>query len=310
MPRAPGRDIAELFGYSPDDLSQSASLAFERGMCPFSKQPCSKRDHSSGVVYGVCSVTNGSRADENNDVIVCPQRLYADDYRVLKLVADEIWSNDYEQLVVGGTLDDLKSRALAVSNSVVAFGYRSGKEVSAGSMSMDWVLQRYSSDRRRLQASEFVGIEVQSIDITGNYRDPWAAYKRLKNGHHVPSIPNSEHGLNWANVHKRLIPQIIRKGNLYSRVPRARGFFFLTPDLVFQRFEGVLGTVAPANAPSRDTLSIITFELRGRTTPGSVRALAVKRRLHFRLSDVAAAFVSHVADEGPSELDRSLMSIL
>jgi len=258
----------------------------------------------------VCSVTNGSRSDEHQDVIVCPERLYADDYRVLKLVADEVWADDHDDLVVGGSLDELKAQALSRVNSVVAFGQRSGKEISAGSMSMDWVLQRYRSDRRRLQATDFVGIEVQSIDITGNYRDPWAAYEKLKRGHKVSSIPNSGHGLNWANVHKRLIPQIIRKGNLYSRVQRARGFFFLTPDQVFQRFEDVLGTVPPAEGPSRDTLSIITFDLRGGTGHGTVRALAVKRRLHFKLKDVAMAFVNHVTDDGPSELDSTLLALL
>lgn len=63
-------------------------------------------------------------------------------------------------------------------------------------------------------------------------------------------------------------------------------------------------------APSRDTLSIITFELRAATSPGSIRALAVSRRLHYKLSDVSTAFVSYVADDGPSELDATLKSIL
>lgn len=308
--RASGRDISELFGYAPDDRSAHAASAFKNGICPFSRLPCSKRDHSSGVVYGVCSVTNGSQSDATQDVIVCPERMYADDYRVLHLVADEVWSGEYDKLVVGGTVDELRRKALSSTSSVVAFGQRSGKEVSAGSMSMDWVLQRYTSTRLRLSAQDFVGIEIQSIDITGNYRDPWAAYQRLKNGISVQSIPNSGHGLNWANVHKRLLPQIIRKGNLYARIPRARGFFFLTPDQVFKRFEEVLGNLKPYDAPSRETLSIITFELRAATSPGSIRALAVSRRLHYKLRDVSAAFINYVADDGPSELDATLKSIL
>jgi hypothetical protein len=308
--RALGKDIAELFGFAPDDMSPSATDAFHNKICPFSKRKCSKTDHLGKMAYGVCSVTNGSSKDKRNDVIVCPVRIYANDYNVLQLVAEDVWKSEFKKLVVGGTLEILKNNASAVPDSVVAFGQHSGKEVSAGSMSMDWVLQRYKTVQGCLQPQDFVGIEIQSIDITGNYRGPWNAYQSLKNGTPTGNIPSSEHGLNWANVHKRLIPQLIRKGNIYSRTTGARGFFFVTPEQVFKRFENVLGTVATAKSVSRDNISIITLELDPNTSPGSVRSLVVKRRLHISLHDLATAFVNHVEADAPDELEQSMKSIL
>ena len=83
----------------------------------------------------------------------------------------------------------------------------SGHEINLrGKLSMDWVLAKIEDGT----LLEYTGVEVQSIDITGNYRDAWYAYKNLAANRSKP-IPSSAHGMNWANVHKRLIPQIIRK---------------------------------------------------------------------------------------------------
>ena len=254
--RASGRDIGELFGYAPDDLSGVAVRHFREGICPFSGVGCGKIDHSRGIVYGVCSVSKGSRAGAESDVIVCPERIYADHYECLQNIVEEVWEDSSrDDLVVGGELHELRSEAMRREEPVVAFGQRSGREVSApgASMSMDWVLQRYRRVGEQLIPAEFVGAEVQSIDITGNYRAPWNAYDSMKQGHshQIHSIPNSGHGLNWANVHKRLLPQIVRKGNLYVRTRTCKGFFFITPDVVFERFESILGSLDPAPRSGR-----------------------------------------------------------
>ena len=124
---------------------------------------------------------------------------------------------------------------------------------------MDWVLQSYDTNGHTLVPMEFVGIEVQSIDITGNYRDTWDAYRQMKEGIPVTDVPSSGHGLNWANVHKRLIPQIIRKGNIYSKSERCKGFYFIVPEAVYQKFEEVIGDVPTLGAPHRENLSVITL---------------------------------------------------
>ena len=96
---------------------------------------------------------------------------------------------------------------------------------------MDWVLAKVKSGKLK----EYVGIEVQSIDITGNYRDCWHSYNNLTPGTKI--ISSSCHGMNWANVHKRLIPQIIRKGLVYSRSSMVKkGVYFIVPDIVYRKF--------------------------------------------------------------------------
>lgn len=309
--RARGRDIAELFGYAPDDTSDGAVSAFESGTCPFSGRRCSKIDHSTGTVYGVCSVTRGSKAGPQDDVVVCPQRLYAGDFSVLEMVVRDVWGqNGPEELIIGGTAADLRRRALAETAPVVAFGQHSAREVSTGSMSMDWVLQSYGVKNGRLIPASVVGVEVQSIDITGNYRDPWSAYRSMKAGQKPSAVPDSGHGLNWANVHKRLVPQLIRKGNIYRRLPNSQGFFFLTPEAVFQRFESILGPVECTDGPATDVLSVRTFALGDEMGNGKHRALLPVRSLNLRLDDVAAAFVSHVDESAVDEFAIRLAAML
>lgn len=243
--RATGKDITELFGFSPDDIS-APSLKNHRGQnCPFTGNTCSKTNHDQSVVYGVCSVTNGITSSPETNVIICPNRLYANDYQTLKDVVDRVWPNKHYPLIIGGTLDELRDRANKLDECVIAFGKGSGKEIavdSNGPMSLDWVLQLYTRDASKLIAKKYIGVEVQSIDITGNYRENWSAYNRQRLEsieHEMP--PSSGHGLNWANVIKRLMQQIIRKGNIYKSSEKCAGFFFIVPDIVYSRFENVLG---------------------------------------------------------------------
>ena len=222
--RAAGQDIVELFGYAPDDLSASAVKFTRDKQCPFSKTQCSKTNHNQSEIYGTCSVSTGSNKLPGSETIVCPTRLYANQYASFSDVVADAWKQHKPTLVAGGTLENLRKEAMKHNESVVAFGQNSGAELqvdSFGKMSLDWVLQRYQlKSDKSLKPVDFVGIEVQSIDTTGNYRDNQTFYvdarlnNRLKNS--LP--PNSRHGLNWANVHKRLIPQIIRKGNIYSQM--------------------------------------------------------------------------------------------
>ncbi len=56
---------------------------------------------------------------------------------------------------------------------------------------MDWILQKYSpAPLGVFRPSGFIGIEVQSIDITGNYRENWQAYFALHRARKVRNIPN------------------------------------------------------------------------------------------------------------------------
>jgi hypothetical protein len=306
--RARGQDIVELFGFAADDTSPQSVAHFQQSACPFVGTRCGKTNHDGSLVYGTCSVTTGKAKQE---IIICPKRMYADNYRVLLDAAHSVWPGI--TLVAGGTVSDMEARTRQHNECAVALGQNSGREVTInanGKLSLDWVIQRYKRSGSAMVAQDYIGIEVQSIDITGNYRDNWKAYSDMRSGVKINSVPDSGHGMNWANVHKRLIPQIIRKGNVYAATDRCLGFFFILPDLVYEKFEGVLGNIPAQPAPSKDRLSVLTYVFDKTQVPGQSRRLNLHRTKHHSLADIAFAFTTH-SDAGTSKaLDEFLKYVL
>ncbi len=93
---------------------------------------------------------------------------------------------------------------------MVALGKYFGKELrlpgrgARGGYFVDWALPRIDS-------SGALGsrVEVQSIDTTGTFRPE---VELLRAGHR--SVPPSKAGLNWENVNKRILPQLIYQGHV------------------------------------------------------------------------------------------------
>jgi hypothetical protein len=167
---------------------------------------------------------------------------------------------------------------------------------------MDWVLAKIEAGR----LIEYVGVEVQSIDITGNYRDSWHSYKNLSED--TQAIPSSEHGMNWANVHKRLIPQIIRKGTVYARSQIVRsGLYFVVPDIVYQKFEDIIGRDIPLlDQGGKDVLTIHTYELSPFVQHGEHRSLMMKRNIRCSLEEFSQRFISGPNLPGGEQLDNAV----
>ncbi|WP_170517396.1 NotI family restriction endonuclease [Ruegeria atlantica] len=309
--RANSNDIVEFFGHSPDDMSVSAVTSFNQKSCPFVGGGCTKINHENKTVYGVCSVTGALDGKTRDEVVICPKRLYAEGYGILKKVTEVVWGD--LPLVVGGGQKTLSAKASKHKECVVAFGQNSVREVTVKSfsrLSMDWVLQRYRMNGLFLEAIDYVGVEVQSIDITNNYRDPFQAYSALKMGVSVTDIPDSEHGLNWANVHKRLIPQIIRKGNVYTHAERCVGFFFVVPDQVYKKFEEILGELPEQQSPNRKNLSVLTYILGDPVPSGEIRQLSNVRERHHSLEDIALAFCTNSHPDASKNLEQNLKKML
>lgn len=309
--RADGNDIVELFGFSPDDTTPNAVAKLQSVLCPFLESQCTKTNHDQTVVYGTCAVTGSRKDGVRDEVIICSKRLYAQNYRIFKNITQWVWGD--LPLVVGGDLKSLYEQASQHLECVVAFGQNSGREIvvySNGKLSMDWVLQRYTLKDLYLIAEDFIGIEIQSIDITGNYRDTFSAYSSLKNGQLTNLIPNSGHGLNWANVHKRLIPQIIRKGNIYSHCDRCLGFFFILPEQVYEKFDEILGDIEEEQNYGRDNLTILTYVLGDPVAHGRIRDLVNTMIKHHSLQNIAMAFSTNTDPKAPMALDCSLRDIL
>ena len=309
--RSDGKDIVELFGFAPDDIGKIAKDYFSNQKCPFIGSKCTKTNHDQTIVYGTCSVSGVKLETGREEIIICPKRLYANNYRIFADVISLVWGD--VPLVIGGSIDELRLKALEKEQCIIAFGQNSGKEVSLnsnGKISMDWVLQRYIRKGNHLTSEDFVGIEIQSIDITGNYRHTFDAYAAFKNGAPPPFIPKSGHGLNWANVHKRLIPQIIRKGNIYRQISRCSGFFFILPDQVYGKFDEVLGEIDEENSSSRHNLSVLTYTLGRNVATGEIRPLVQRKTKHHAIANIALAFSENTAADAPDTLDNLLKKIL
>ncbi len=220
-----------------------------------------------------------------------------------KRVAYNVFGNDFEFL----TYQEYISRRNDIIECIVALGQTSGKEVKLGtSLSMDWVLAKV----HRGNLIEYVGIEVQSIDITGNYRDNWYAYKNLNSPDTI--IPKSGHGMNWANVHKRLIPQLIRKGLIYSRSNLvASGLYFVLPDIVYQKFEEVIGSDIPlVDKCAPDILTVHTYSLSSPVEHGQQRHLILEREIKFELEEFSGRFIAGANLPSGEDLDNSVRRVL
>ena len=292
------KDLVELFGYAPNDVSNESRSLWNIGGCPFTNRGCIKINHDQTIVYGTCSVTS-----PYGDIIICPNRFYANNYEVIERVAKDAFGN-----IPFMMFDTYIQRRGCNDECIVALGKNSGKEVQVGRhLSMDWVLAKIKNTK----LIEYAGIEIQSIDITGNYRDAWHGYKNLPN-HPDADIPSSCHGLNWANVHKRLIPQLIRKGVVYSRSKLvSNGLYFVLPDIVYKKFEEVVGTDIPAeNAPSNEILTVFTYELGANVASGKQRELLPVRQLRFSLDEFSNRFISGPNLPTGEDLDDAVKRVL
>lgn len=293
------KDLVEVFGYAPDDLTPSVRSLWNLGACPFINRSCSKANHDTTVVYGTCSVTSTF-----GDCVICPNRLYEDNYATLRSASADAFGDDIELLM----FDEYIKRRNERGTFVVALGQNSGKEVKIGrSLSMDWVLAKLENS----VLIQYIGIEVQSIDITNNYRDCWYAYKNLTPS--TRTIPASEHGMNWANVHKRLIPQIIRKGVVYSSSEFVRsGLYFILPDVVYRKFEDIIGADIPLVEDKGP--SILTIHTYGLSEPvsehGSQRTLVPVRQLRVSLDEFAQRFISGPNLPTGRQLDEAVKRVL
>jgi len=297
--RARSKDLVEVFGYEPDDTTPSVRSLWKLGACPFTNKGCTKANHDGSITYGTCSVTSTF-----GDCIICPNRLYENNYATLKRVATQVFGKSAEFVL----FEEYVRRREERGTFAVALGQNSGREVKVGkNLSMDWVLAKISNG----VLVEYTGIEVQSIDITGNYRDSWHGYKNTSPDVSV-SIPSSGHGLNWANVHKRLIPQIIRKGRVYasSKMVKA-GLHFIAPEIVYAKFEDIIGADIPnVSGNASDNITIHTYNLSPMAGHGKQRSLVAARDIKVSLDEFAQRFISGPNLPSGELLDSAVKRVL
>lgn len=167
--------------YIEEILGKRAALGFDPGtegyLCPFIERPCVKRSTADrDNPYPVCTIrqkTSGA------PICVCPKRFYAIDF--LQDVIEHAWPGE-------------KPAYPRIASEVKMEGFGN----------VDFVI----ADTADGQAiNQFLSVELQAIDITGSVR---SAYDALVAGQHLETSPT--YGLNWKNVYKRYINQLISKG--------------------------------------------------------------------------------------------------
>lgn len=201
-------------------------------LCPILGRSCIKT-LNDGVIAGVCAIRQKTIGSPN--VICCPIRMYADGYKMLYTISKHAFDRSLN--LYAGKLAVTKAKdekgAIAVFGKGWGGELKLPKREGAGSYFVDWVLARLDSEG---QLVEFTAVEVQTIDTTGNYRS--AREELIANR----EIVSDTVGLNWENVSKRIIPQIIYKGQVLQREELCKsGLYFVCPKTVYERVMNRLG---------------------------------------------------------------------
>ncbi|MBP1326429.1 hypothetical protein JOF28_001661 [Leucobacter exalbidus] len=284
--------ITDWFGYSAADTSVEATSAASNQRCPFIDDSCEKV-FQDGLVAGVCALKQTTRAP----VVCCPNRLYGDDWKILRDIAAIAFGDKWEFGFTDGWVltpgRTALSEAIRRGSPVIGvFGKKWGGELrlpqrgGSGSYFVDWILAVVTPTG----LAEFVAVEVQTIDTTGNYR---ASIDGLQNGR---EIKKSDAAFNWENVNKRILPQVIYKGNLLQREKLCKGgLFFVTPKPVFERIAKRLlgeGNELPEYPLAPGAVTFLSYDPDWENViPGQPASLLQTGRLTTSVVQVAQAFV-------------------
>ena len=100
--------------------------------------------------------------------------------------------------------------------------------------------------------------------------------------------------LNWENVSKRILPQIIYKGHVLRRERLCKsGLFFVCPTRVYDRIQERLGgNLLPYNNLQPGSLTLMWYDVGEPIADGLSRPLALQGRFTTTVDQVALAFTS------------------
>lgn len=284
--------IVEFFGFEPP--SEFARPFVVDSMCPFTRNTCIKPDHGS------CSI----RQKSGEPIICCPNRLYAENYKALHEIADACFGKGTE-LVTALEARSRRSDAKLTGHEVVAFGKGFGGELplprpkrtdgkASGSYFVDWILAKIGTGG---QLEAFTAVEVQTIDTTGNYKEQVREFFKF-NGYNGYSKTG---GMNWENVNKRILPQLIYKGHALRREPKCeKGLFFVCPHQVYERIVARLGGKLHEYPIGPGTISFRSYKLDDGNPGSDQKKLVFYEQFTTTVDQVALAFTSpmNLPDQG------------
>lgn len=284
--------ISEFFGYKAADKSPISLQTAAKRNCPFLGSFCIKTLSREKVISGVCAIrqkTNGSPS-----VICCPIRLYAENYKMLRLISEKAFKKQLNLYAGRAAID----KAFKEGGAIAVFGKGWGGELrlpqrkGVGSYFVDWVLARLDEYGELV---EITAIEVQTIDTTGSYAK---AQQYLAKDREIVS---DTAGLNWENVSKRIIPQIIYKGQVLQREELCRsGLFLVCPRPVYQRVLDRLGgkDKLPKFPSQPASVNFIAYDTIEEPSEGRITPLGIVEEHSTTVYKVQEAFSSLNLPEG------------
>lgn len=245
--------ILEIYGFHHTDTSKRAEHVRGIHQCPFLEKRCVKKGHTDpSVPLGYCSVKWNSPAGA---IITCPNRLYFDSYEIFRRPIMEVFGTSKNVRLKpeqGGLHPDF---------------------------TMDWVVVKTDPN---LGVLDFFGIEIQTIDITGTVYPAFAAYMAGKD-----DWKRKGYGINWANVWKRLLPQVVAKAQVYRHLGK-RLYVLLQDSLLTY----VLARGDLAKAPKHQGEIIFhSYEYNGKTGADGIRTLEFHTELQTTIEAVQTAFM-------------------
>lgn len=203
--------LAEVFGFPPDNFSAKAQHYRKHRLCPYHNRVPSCTKDKANAPLGVCTIRTGEEL-----AITCPVR-FRQDWRIASDAAAFLFD------------------ASATWTSLTEVRINTANGQSAGNI--DVVLVAYD-DRGRIV--DFGSLEVQSVYISGNIRQPFEYYL---------AAPEERYDMDWSDrklyprpdylssSRKRLAPQLIYKGGIFNAwqkkmaVALHSGFYQTMPDL-------------------------------------------------------------------------------
>jgi hypothetical protein len=146
----------------------------KRAECPFWGEPCIKETRLNGHRLGVCSVVVGKEY-----VVTCPKRYGKDILR-------EIAYNNFKP-----------------NTNVLVFKEVEIVKVGNSGLKSDYLLV----DKNNFE--NFVAVEIVTVDTTNTGELVRAFRDAIQKGYYARKY---NFGINWANVVKRTLPQLVKKG--------------------------------------------------------------------------------------------------
>jgi len=278
--------LIEFHGFPP--LSPSSRALAARKWCPFVDAKC-KKSRSGGA----CAL----QAPKGPPVIICPNRLYGDHFKVISRIAYETYGITCELITDIEAEDRRRNHALS-GDEVVIFGQGYSGEVGikapaeegeTGSFKVDFLLVKVGAD---LEPISIVAVEVQTIDTTNSYSKASDNYYKEVSYQGEWGEGTTNAGFNWENVTKRILPQIIYKGHALRRERLAtHGLFFVLPHPVLQKIRTRIGNSLLEYPKGPGTITFQSYQLADKCNV-EVRPLVPVEEFTTTVEQIAFAFVS------------------